>query len=98
MDFNDYVKNAKFKAESTQQSTNNTQTQNIDDKFIQQMLNKYKGMSQEQLLNQLLTETNKQKQSGQLSNKKIDDLSNQLKPFLDANQQDKLDEILKMMR
>ena len=47
---------------------------------------------------ELLKETNKQKQNGNLDNKKLTDLGNQLKPMLDSSQQAKLDEIIKMLR
>lgn len=101
MDFNDYCKTTTF--ENTQKDNFvNTQKQSynqkIDEQDIQQKLKNYQNLSQNDLMAELLKETNKQKQNGNLDNKKLTDLGNQLKPILDSSQQAKLDEILKMLR
>ena len=105
MDFNDYCKSTKFDSASKTASTkfqNDVKTQNstgqIDEQNIRQTLNKYQGMSQSDLMQELIKETNKQKQSGKLNDQKLAELSSQLKPMLDDNQKTKLDEILKMLR
>ena len=85
-------------AQTQNTNTSDVKNQQIDEHNIKQTLNKYQGMSQNDLMAELLKETNKQKQSGKLSDQKIADLGNQLKPILDSNQQAKLDEILKMLR
>lgn len=101
MDFNDYCKTTTF--ENIQKDNFvNTQKQSynqkIDEQDIQQKLKNYQNLSQNDLMAELLKETNKQKQNGNLDNKKLTDLGNQLKPMLDSSQQAKLDEILKMLR
>lgn len=104
MDFNDYCKNAKFESvnknniNDIKTDSSHIKNQSINEQQLQQTLNKFKSMSQNDLMTELLKETNKQKQNGNLNDKKLQDLSNQLKPMLDSSQQAKLDEILKMLR
>lgn len=101
MDFNDYCKSVKFEnkqPENTGVQTQNSTSKQMDEQTLKQTLSKYKGLSQTDLLNELLKETNKQKQNGSLDNNKISELGEQLKPLLDSNQQAKLNEILKMLR
>ena len=105
MDFNDYCKSTKFDSASKTASAkfqNDVKTQNstgqIDEQNIRQTLNKYQGMSQSDLMQELIKETNKQKQNGKLNDQKLAELGSQLNPMLDDNQKTKLDEILKMLR
>lgn len=105
MDFNDYCKSTKFDSASKTANAkfqNDVKTQNstgqIDEQNIRQTLNKYQGMSQSDLMQELIKETNKQKQNGKLNDQKLAELGSQLKPMLDDNQKTKLDEILKMLR
>ena len=104
MDFNDYCKNKTFDdfsdeylAQSKLQN-NKTNVQNLDQEEIKQKLNKYQNMSNNDLMMELIKETNKQKESGDLDNQKIAELGKKLKPMLDSSAQTKLDEILRMLR
>lgn len=105
MDFYEYCQSNSFddcndKKDKVNKNTSNkkyAETLNKQDE-IKEKISQYQNMSNDQLMTELLKETNIQKQNGHLDNKKLDSISEQLKPMLNKEQQSKLDEILKMLR
>ena len=55
-------------------------------------------MNQSELLNELLKESGKQKQNGNLDDKKLQDIKNSLSGVLTEEQQSRLDDLIKMLR
>ena len=55
-------------------------------------------MSQSELLSELLKESSKQKQNGNLDDKKLEEIKNYLSGVLTKEQQTKLDDLIKMLR
>lgn len=60
----------------------------------QEILNKYKDMSNDDLMSNLLNEAGKLKSEGKLDSKAISDLQNTLSPFLNEQQKDMLKSIV----
>ncbi len=57
--------------------------------------NKYKGLNQDELMQELKRVTKEKKQSGTLNNSMINDMAKKIKSVLTPEQQKKLDEVLK---
>ena len=55
-------------------------------------------MSEQQLMEELFKEASLQKQSGNLSAKKLADIKNSIAPILSAEQQKRLDQLIDMLR
>lgn len=71
---------------------------NFDEKDIKQKIEKYQNMNQNELMAELIKESNKQKQNGNLDNKKLEEIKNSMSGFMTAEQQARLDELIKMLR
>ena len=78
--------------------TTNTNSASLNEEEIKKTISKYQNYSSEQLLSELLRQTSKQKAEGKYDGKKMEDFSKQIRPMLSAEQQNKLDEILKLLR
>ena len=65
---------------------------------IQNRLNKYQNMSENQLQAELFKEATRQKQNGNLDEKKLNDIKNTLSPMLDESQKNRLEDLIKMLR
>lgn len=76
----------------------NVNKQNFDKKELTKKIEKYKNMNQSELLNELLKESGKQKQNGNLDDKKLQDIKNSLSGVLTEEQQSRLDDLIKMLR
>ena len=75
-----------------------TKKQNFDETEIAKKIEKYQNMSQSELLSELLKESSKQKQNGNLDDKKLEEIKNSLSGVLTKEQQTKLDDLIKMLR
>lgn len=64
---------------------------------INEAIEKYSDYSSDQLLNEFVNQTNKQKQDGTFDVGKLENVKNTLTPYLSAEQQKRLNEILKMV-
>lgn len=73
-------------------------TINFDENEIRNKIEKYKNMNHNELLAELLKESNKQKQNGNLDNEKLEDIKNTMADFMTPDQQSRLNEIIKMLR
>ena len=72
--------------------------QKLNQDEIKQKIERYKNMSQSELMNELIKETNKQKSNGNLNEKKLQDIKNSMAEFMSAEEQKKLDDIIKILR
>jgi len=61
----------------------------------QDILNKYKNMSQNDLMSNLFKEASKLKKEGKLDEKTLNSLKTNLSPFLNENQQEMLSSLVK---
>lgn len=71
---------------------NPKQVQNLED-----LMEKYKGLSKQELMQEFLKESKKQKQSGELDKNKIENIKKTLTPFLDNNQQQNLQNLMDLI-
>ena len=71
---------------------NPKQVQNVED-----LMEKYKGLSKQELMQEFLKESKKQKQSGELDKNKIENIKKTLTPFLDNNQQQNLQNLMDLI-
>ena len=60
-------------------------------------MEKYKGLSKQELMQEFLKESKKQKQSGELDKNKIENIKKTLTPFLDNNQQQNLQNLMDLI-
>lgn len=60
----------------------------------QDILNKYKNMNQSDLMSNLFTEATKLKQQGKLNSESLSNLKSTLSPFLNAEQQTMLNNLI----
>jgi hypothetical protein len=104
MDFEEYCKTTKFSekqnenARSDNKQNDKVESQQMTEEALKKELNKYQNMSENALFDELLKETNKQKQNGNLTNKKLEEMGEKLKPMLSSEQQNRLEKIIKMLR
>ena len=108
MDFEDYCKSyvEPQKSENFEQQRENltklndkkVESNSINEDEIKKKIDKYKNYNNQELLNELLKETNRQKKNGTLTDKKLDEMMNGLLPYLDNEQKQRMNEILKLLR
>ena len=92
-------KNAQNKQKNIENLQKNAQNQSIIDKNeIKEKFEKYQNMNQTELINELLKESNIQKQKGNLDEKKLDEIKNSLSPLMDEEQKNRLNELINMLR
>lgn len=95
-------KNIKYQQKNSDYSAKNqnfeNDSQKINEEILKKHIQKYQNMSQQELLNELLSETGKQRQNGSLDNKKLSEIQNSLMPLLDKEQQDRLKQLVDMLR
>ena len=61
----------------------------------EQIINKYKNMNQSDLMSNLFTEASKLKKEGKLNSSSLNSLKTSLSPFLNSEQQDLLNSLVK---
>ena len=100
MDFENFCENFHdTKQEKPQPKTEQkTEKQTFDDADIKEKIERYQSLNSSQLMTELLKEVNKQKSSGNLTNEKLESMMNEISAFLDEEQKNKLQDILKMLR
>ncbi len=64
----------------------------------QEILDKYKDLDRNSLLSQLMKEAARLKSEGKLDEKSLMSLKNTIEPFLNAEQKEMLEEIIKMLK
>ena len=85
-DFRSY---AKENQNSEKILNNQEQTKQYED-----IINKYKNMNQNDLMNNLFTEANKLKKEGKLDSDSLNNLKSTLSPFLNSQQQEMLNNLV----
>lgn len=86
--FSDFVNN---------DTLNNDNKKNNGNKDINELINKYSTLSNDELMHEFLTETAKRKENGELTAEYISKVKNILKPHLTKEQIAKLDVLLEMV-
>ena len=61
---------------------------------VEEQLKKYENLSQAELMQELIKESKKQKQNGNLDRDKMENIKSTLLPFLNSNQQKQLDYLM----
>ena len=88
----DFKSFAKENQQSAEKILNNNQTKANE---YQDILNKYKNMDQNALMSNLFSEASKLKKEGKLDSASLNNLSSTLSPFLNSEQQDMLNNLVK---
>ena len=83
-------------AKENKNTTNQTETTNHDTtQEYQDIINKYKDMNSSDLMSNLFSEANKLKSQGKLDENSLNQLSNTLSPFLNTEQKQMLNNLVK---
>ncbi len=88
MGFKNYNKEQNNEEEKIKQEANK----------INALYNEYKGMSEDELINELYKYVAKQKQDGTFDYDSLNNMLNQLTPFLTSEQQNKMKDILNSLK
>ena len=64
---------------------------------VEDLISKFQGMSETELLGEVFKIINKQKQEGNFDMNKITDIAQKIKPLLNLEQQNKLEDLLKLI-
>ena len=88
MGFKNYNKEQNNEEEKIKQEANK----------INALYNEYKGMSEDELINELYKYVAKQKQDGTFYYDSLNNMLNQLTPFLTSEQQNKMKDILNSLK
>ena len=88
MGFKNYNKEQNNEEEKIKQEANK----------INALYNEYKGMSEDELINELYKYVTKQKQDGTFDYDSLNNMLNQLTPFLTSEQQNKMKDILNSLK
>lgn len=92
MDFKDYC---------SQNFSQNSQDYIKTDQFTQnaeQIIDKYSNFSNDELLSELIKQTNQKKQNGSLDNQKLDQIYTTLSSILPQENKQNLDEIFRRLK
>ena len=92
----DFYKFSKDKNTDNEQSQSSTQK--ADTSEYEKILNKYKDMNNNELMQNLFHEANKLKQEGKLDSSTINNLKSTLSPFLNKDQQDMLNSLINAIK
>ena len=83
-------------AKENKNTTNQTENTNHDTtQEYQDIINKYKDMNSSDLMSNLFSEANKLKSQGKLDENSLNQLSNTLSPFLNTEQKQMLNNLVK---
>lgn len=100
---NDNLENFENNTQKTQNSAQKASnqsknTQSFDEEAVKEKLKKYQNMTEEELKKQLLIEGKKQKANGTIDDKTLDNIRDSLSPLLSSEQQNRLEELLKLLK
>ena len=86
-------------SQKTQKNTQNNQNfENVDiDENIKNMFSKYQSMTEAELKTELFKEVNRQKESGNFSPQKLAEIKDAMLPFMNDEQKQKFEQIIKML-
>ena len=104
----DFSKNKNFEnfeniTQNMQKNTQNTSnfnknTQNFNEEALKEKIRQYQNMTEDELKKQLLIEGKKQKENGTIDKNTLDNIKKTLNPILSNEQQNRLEELLKLLR
>jgi len=84
--FSEYIKNDIPKVSSEREGE------------INDLVNKYSGYSEDELVNEFVRQTNFKRQNGEMDDAGLDRIKDTLSPYLNKEQQARLNEIMKMVK
>ncbi len=84
--FSEYIKNDIPKVSSEREGE------------INDLVNKYRGYSEDELVNEFVRQTNFKRQNGEMDDAGLDRIKDTLSPYLNKEQQARLNEIMKMVK
>lgn len=84
--FSEYIKNDIPKVSSEREGE------------INDLVNKYRGYSEDELVNEFVRQTNFKRQNGEMDDAGLDRIKDTLSPYLNKEQQARLNEIIKMVK
>ncbi len=64
---------------------------------VEEQLKKYENLSEQELMQEFLKESKKQKLNGQLNEQSLENIKQTLAPFLDSEQLNKLNNLLELI-
>ena len=94
--FSDFIKNEKHSDNINNTKTNDEKQVNKDD--LEDMINSYSKLGQDELLNEFMKLTLEKKKKGVLDEKELNNIKSTIEPFLNEEQKSILDKILNMVR
>ena len=86
--FSDYINNSDMKENATDKNKSD----------YQDMIDKYSKLSSNELMQEFIKLTAKEKSVGNLSDKKLNGIKDKLKPYLSSEQANSLDSIINMVK
>lgn len=97
-DFRNFINNQNSNSNNFNSQKTNSQTTSEKTLEYEEILNKYKDMNQSDLMSNLFNEANKLKQEGKLDANSLESLKTTLSPYLNPEQQNMLDSIIKSIK
>lgn len=91
--FSEYIKNTSYKIDNDKK-----ENKDISHKKLEDMINKYSGLGQEQLMNEFLKLTMEKKKKGELNTSELESIKSILKPMLNSEQNQSLNSIIEMVK
>lgn len=88
--FNDYINN-------TSSNVENIKEERPSDESLENLINEYQKLSNDELLNEFMRMTIEKKKKGGLTQKELDNMKNTLMPFLNNEQKVALQKLLDMV-
>lgn len=92
MKFSEFKEDVNYKFDNIK-NDNSDQVEQIEN-----LMEKYKNLNQEELMQEFLRESKKQKQKGELNDTKLESIKQTLTPFLSADQQKNLDYLMGIIK
>lgn len=89
--FSDYIKRTNLDSE-------NNNVVNKSDENLEEMIDKYSKLSDNDLMKEFLKLTIEKKKQGKLNDKELEILKNTITPYLDDNQKNSLENLLDMIK
>lgn len=102
MSFNKFCENNNLKNESdysekNKNVENESQNKQLNDD-VMNFYNKYKEYSSDELLNELISKTNEQKQNGEFNYQQLSSMVDKLSPFLNEQQKNNMRGIMEKIK
>lgn len=93
--FSDFVKN---ESKEKYTSNSNKEERQVDKDNLEEMIENYSALSQDELMNEFMKLTLEKKKKGVLTEKELESLKSTIVPFLNDEQKLNLEKILTMVR